>query len=155
MIFGHIDHIPTYISPQLQEALKHLKSLDFSQLEKGKTQIKGDDHFIMVVEYDTNDPKVAEPEDHDQYIDVQFIYEGEECFGYKYDSQDLTISQPYDEGRDIRFYEPTNLCDMLSFKAKDFIIVFPGEVHSPGLHPREGQTYVKKIVAKLHMDLLK
>lgn len=154
MIIGHSDNIPTFLPKLFQDTIAQLRSYNFDDITEDKINIKGDDLFYMFVQYETKSKEIAEPENHRNYFDIQFIYSGREGFGYQLDDKGLTTSIAYNEERDIMFYQPENSYDVATFTDKMFIIVAPGEVHTPGLTLGNQPSPIKKIVAKIHKDYL-
>ncbi len=154
MIIGHSDNIPTFLPKLFQDTIAQLRSYNFDDITEEKMNIKDDALFYMFVQYETKAKEIAEPENHRHYFDIQFIYSGLEGFGYQLDDKNLTTSIPYNDARDIIFYQPKLSYDIATFSEKMFIIVAPGEVHTPGLTVGDGSSPIKKIVAKIHQDYL-
>lgn len=155
MITGHIqDNIPSWYPKALQEVLKLFKETDFQTIETGKHKVKGDDIFFMVDDYTTRSMDEARPEDHQLYVDVQFISEGEENFGITLGTEGLKEAIAYDAQKDIRFFEPTDKYSQLHFKEGMYLVLWPQDVHVPALNRPDGSRKVRKIVAKVKVSLL-
>ncbi len=155
MITGYIhDDIPKWYPKALQELLETFKNTDFETIETGKHNVKGDDVFFMVDDYTTRSASEARPEDHKIYVDVQLICKGEENFGVTLGTEGLTEDTAYDEQKDIRFFKPTDKYDQLHFKKDMYLILWPADVHVPGLNRPDGSRHIRKIVGKIKLSLL-
>ena len=142
-------HIYSAIHPRLAVALEHLATTDFSQLPVGNYPLDGDNIFVIVNDYTTK-PKEQEPfEVHQKYIDVQYVYSGEEEFGYLPLAEQVP-SKPYFEKHDYAEFDYASNAAAASFikiKAGMFALFFPGDMHMPGTsdHPAA----VRKVVIKV------
>lgn len=129
----------------IAKMLEFLKTTDFSNLEKGRHEVDGDNIYFMVQEYET---KVGGglSESHDKYIDIQYIVEGTEIIGV---TQRALAGKPIEENpeKDYALYE----CDTQRFvlNAGDFAVFFPNDVHMPGVSATDVPTPVKKVVVKV------
>ena len=87
---------------------------------------------------------------HKEYFDVQYVVEGEECFGYE-PVENLIPSVEYDAEKDLIFYqEPADFGSVI-LKAGDFAIVPPEDGHAPRRMTANGSCHVKKIVVKVRV----
>ncbi len=155
MITGHIhNQIPNWYPKVLKDLLSFFQKTDFQNMEEGRYEIQGDDVFFMIMGYETKDPKVAQPEDHEVYLDVQMIIEGEEYFGVTLGNEELEEIEAYDAERDIRFYAPSDKYGQLHLKKDMYIVVMPEDVHAPCLNMPDGSRKVKKVVGKIRYSLL-
>ncbi len=147
MIVDHIENRELYsgLNSDIKKALDYLYETDFSEVENGKYDIDGENIFALVNEYKTKDLSQGKPESHRKYIDVQFIYSGEEFIGYAPLSNQKVV-KAYDERNDITFYD----CDqsLLLIQKKMFAIFFPNDIHMPAIRVKN-PVVVKKIVVKV------
>ena len=135
------------LGPGIRRALEYLQQADMEALGPGRHDLDGDRVFVLISDYDTRSPSEAFWEAHRQHIDVQYVHEGMERIGYG----DLSTfeQEPYDEARDLvvarghsgRFVE---------LGAGDFAILFPHDVHMPGL-TGTGVQKVRKAVVKVRV----
>ncbi|MCL1051945.1 YhcH/YjgK/YiaL family protein [Shewanella abyssi] len=139
----------SHISPRIAKALAHLSETDFSQLEVGTYELDGKDLFVIVNDYETK-PREMEPfEVHQQYIDVQYVFSGEEEFGYL-PLADQTPSKPYFAKHDYAEFDYQSNKDaaaFIPFKAGMFALFFPEDMHMPGTSATPKQ--VRKVVIKV------
>lgn len=89
-------------------------------------------------------------ESHRAYFDLQYVVEGEECFGYE-PLENLTPSMEYDATRDLIFYQEPKLSGSVILRKGDFAIVPPEDGHAPRRMTANGPCQVKKIVVKIRV----
>ncbi|NDW10751.1 YhcH/YjgK/YiaL family protein [Dysgonomonas sp. 520] len=146
MIIDNLKNSSVYegINPLFPKAFEYLKSLDFANLEPGKTVLVENELIVNIS--DTNLKKVedAKPEAHDKFIDIQMPVSTAEGFGWA--CRDL-MKEPageFDTTKDIIFYKDKTT---MNFKLNpgDFAIFFPEDVHAPCI----GEGPIRKIVVKI------
>ena len=89
------------LNPYFKQAFDYLKSLDFNNLEAGKTELDGDALFVMVNDANLKTKDAAKLEIHDKYIDIQIPISCAESFGWKDRAKCETVSSPFDKEKDI------------------------------------------------------
>lgn len=142
-------HIYQSLSPRIAAALEHLANTDFSQLAVGKYPLDGDNLFAIVNDYHTKEKSTELFEVHQKYIDVQYVYSGEEEFGYLPLAEQIP-SKPYFEPHDFANFDyESNKADAsyVKLKAGMFALFFPGDIHMPGTGAVA--TPVRKVVIKV------
>lgn len=150
MIFDTLRNASRYfaLSTNLRTAIEYLQQSDFARMDDGKYQLDGDRLFAMVSRYRTKLPAEAVWESHRRYIDVQFVVQGVERLGYVPLDRPPAVKTPYDAGRDVIFYEAGT--DTLRFAAGQIAILFPDDIHAPGLaEDRQTAGEVLKVVMKV------
>lgn len=133
MIFDTIRHWSRYtgLSAGVKSALEYVHGSDFDRLDDGRYHLDGDLLFAMVSRYRTRTREMAVWESHRKYIDVQFVVRGVERLGYVPLSRSPGIQTEYNGERDVMFHAPGT--DTLLFSEGDFAILYPEDVHAPGL----------------------
>jgi YhcH/YjgK/YiaL family protein len=149
MVSDHIKYASEYfnLSAGIRVALEYLRRTDIASLAAGRHDIDADRVFVLVSEYDTRRPADAFWEAHRRHVDVQFVQSGSERIAYG-DIARFELD-PYDAERDLivargeseRFVE---------VGAGEFVILFPHDVHMPGLTGRAVQA-VRKAVVKVKL----
>ena len=157
MIIGNIwddDTAGIVFSPAMERALAYLKETDFSKLKDGRYEIDGDHIYATVSRYQTKQVKDCRPESHRKYVDVQYVAEGQEFIGWCAFTPALKESVPYDEEKDIVFYE--RLEPESDFVLSDgcFAILTPKDIHCPCIAIDEEPSRVLKVVVKVSVDLI-
>lgn len=139
-----------YLSGKFKKAFAFLRETDLAALPAGNVPIDGEEVFANVQSYTTMDVKDCPFESHRAYFDVQYVAEGEECFGYE-PVANLTPSMEYDKEKDLIFYKEPAQSGCVVLKAGDFAIVPPEDGHAPRRMTANGPCAVKKIVVKVRV----
>jgi YhcH/YjgK/YiaL family protein len=150
MIVDSIDHHTLYtkLSPMLNKAFDYLTKTDFSQLPYGKHLIEGEDLFVIYQTYESKAPAECKMENHKQYIDIQFIVNGEELIGTATFNNQVPVIT-YDENKDVAFYDNQH-DSIIKLQARQFAIFFPHDLHRPCMRTDKVST-VNKAVIKIRV----
>ena len=145
MIIDNLNNCEKYINlhPDFKTVFDYLKSHDISKMECGRHELKGNNLFFNLQEYETK--PVQKLEAHKKYIDIQVIAIGEEYMGYT-NINNTTISEPYSEEKDVMFLNGS--VDKLKADNKTFLIFYPEDAHMPALCIDTPQK-VKKAIFKI------
>ncbi|MGI2294509.1 YhcH/YjgK/YiaL family protein [Paenibacillus sp. GXUN7292] len=135
----------TGFHPRLEQAAQFITNEEWKTLEPGKYEIDGDNIFALVQHYETKPREQGLWEAHERYMDIQFMAEGEESFGYAPIGQ-AVVTQPYDTDSDYALYDAAG--DFFILRQGHFILAAPQDVHMPCLAVDTPQP-VKKIVIKV------
>lgn len=147
MILGNLDNTALYeqINPLFKKAFEYLKTLDYKTLETGKIELQGKDLYVNVTDAKLKTKGDAKTEVHNLYADIQLPVSKSETYGWA-DRSTLKAAQPYNEEKDIQFYdEPATT--YLTIHPRDFIIFLPEDAHAPGI----GEDTIRKIVVKVRI----
>jgi len=147
MITDHISHAQNYfgLGERIKRALQYLIETDFSQVETGKYILDGEKVFALVQEYFTQPEENCNLEAHKEYIDIQFMVEGEECIGYElHKSQEIAV--PYKASDDCWLFNGDP--DLIRYTKGMFVILFPQDLHMPKVISGSSIP-VKKVVIKV------
>lgn len=157
MVVGSIDsfeqgHVPF---PQaVLEALKFLRDSDFAKMKDGQYDVGTEGSFAKVQRYETCLPGNCRPEAHQKYVDIQYVYEGEEYIGWCPFSPDLKEAEAYDAEKDVAFYSALVPDSNLLLLPGCFVILYPEDVHCPKMAVDGVPGNVTKVVVKIPVDLL-
>jgi len=148
MITDHLANGLCYaaIDARLARAIEYLQRADLAGLADGRHDIDGDAVYALVQRYASKRPDEGRWEAHQRYADVQIVVSGEERMGYGPIAR--FTRGTYDPEKDVEFL--TGDADFLRLGPGDFIVLWPGEVHMPGMAVAE-PVPVKKIVVKVRM----
>jgi len=156
-IFGTLNQIEAQANPQaFQVALaylatlldptstpaKRLRSLQGGAFEK--VPLAGED-FALEQVYDSKPASDCFFESHRDYIDVQFILEGEEVIRVAH-RENLTIEMPYDASMDLIKYHDTTDYSEITLHAGDIAIFYPDDAHMPCVQVGTPTKVVKSVV---------
>lgn len=146
--YARYAHLPR----PLVQAIEYLGSTDFSHVANGQYELDGRKMVSIVNRYQTKLSDQAVWESHRKYIDVQFVAGGHERFGHVPLSQAPTVTKPYNDEKDVMFYEPG--VATYDAPAGTFMIFYPEDIHAPGLAsgvpPQPSE--VVKVVVKVAVD---
>lgn len=134
-----------YLAEALQNGSnvnKRLLSLAIDAFEKVDLD---KNNFGLEQVYNTKDRKDCFFESHREYIDVQFILEGEEIIELT-NSNDLIVNFEYNKEMDLIKYETTNQSSILRLKKGDVAIFYPQDAHMPCVKLINSVKVVKTVV---------
>jgi len=142
------------LHPVLAEAVQYLQTTDFSKLDNGTHQLKGDLMFANVMAYNTRSESEVPFEKHEAYIDVQYVISGEEKIGWFSHDDAMTPDEDQLKEKDYALYHHAKASMYVPMTTGRYVILFPDDVHQPSVSESAGIP-VRKVVVKIHMDLLK
>ena len=117
--------------------------------------ILGDDIFAIVMSYKTTQPQKAILESHRDYVDIQTVIVGAECFECSF-RENLVVDLPYDKAKDVEFYKSTTPGHTrVNVIPGTFVMLYPHDAHMAGLMIDDKEEVVKKVVVKIRADLLR
>jgi biofilm protein TabA len=146
----------------ITRALALLAKERFQEMQPGKHEVDGASLFYILQSYQTKPRSQGKWESHRKYLDVQYIVEGVERFGWaslgRADSADvpgraplgrpaLTVTQPYDPAGDAALYEGDG--DFITATPGTFILLWPGDAHMPGIAVKDPVPVLKVVVKVL------
>ena len=156
MFIGSIEQLENengIYPPVLLWVLQYLRTQDFLHMESGRHEIK-DGMYFNLDRYKTKAVEECLPERHVKYIDVQYVADGEECLGWCPLSPDLHEVIPYDETKDIVFYQDLVPESSIILLKGNFAVLYPDDVHRPCVAVDEPGDAVTKVVVKIPTVLL-
>ena len=157
MIIGNINEKASGFSkyPEaVREALDYLCKQDFKSMEDGRYPIHGEDSFAILQRYNTRVPESGKPEAHRQYVDIQYIVEGCEELGWCPMSPELKVCEPYNNEKDIVFFDKLIPISGITLEAGSFAVLYPTDVHRPCGSVEGESVPVTKVVVKIAVDYI-
>lgn len=132
MIFDTAENLNTYraLSPAMHTAIDWLQQTDLNATPDGKVTIDGKDIYAIVQTVCTHRPSETKYEAHHEYVDLQYMIDGEELL-YVTDGAPLATATPYDAEKDIVFLEDAAWETPLPLASRRFAILFPHDAHKP------------------------
>ena len=151
MIFDKICNIKNYkgINKNLDIEIYSIARREYIKGISGKNLVQEEEVFFNVQNYITKNKEECFFETHKDYLDIQLVMFGEEKIGVT-EIEKLKLDKEYDKERDLETQkgEPEIVFEM---NENNFLILFPGEPHMPGIKNNEN-IEIKKIVYKIKMD---
>lgn len=107
--------------------------------------------YANVETYNTKSHENCFFETHRKYADIQILLSGKERLDYS-DVDKLTLKTPYDNNKDIAFFENSypKTCSV-TLDGSNFVVFFPNEAHRPQMNFSDQSQKVKKVVVKIKM----
>jgi YhcH/YjgK/YiaL family protein len=132
MIYDHINHAWRYaeVHPGFKAAFDFLRSSTVSQLPPGKHEIDGERLYAMISRDPGRGRDAAKLEAHHEYIDIQYVCNGSDLFGWKPLESCRQVDTPFDAERDFGlFADPPDI--WIPLPGGMFVIFFPEDAHAP------------------------
>ena len=128
------------ILPGVEEAVKLVDSL--TDLTPA-TYPLSDGNKVLIQQGTTKSAEGALAEAHRQYLDIQYIIEGQETVGWA-PVENLCLEGEFDTTKDKGKYSGT--FDFVTVRAGYCYIVFPEDGHMPGVHLDTPANFKKAVV---------
>jgi len=146
MIIDSLKNASKYFGchPAFEKAFKFLQNLSSENFISQRLNLDGDDLIAIFDESEGRSRAKAPLEAHKKYIDIQYVYEGQDEMGWKMLQDCHRLSQPYDLKKDIVFFEDEP-SGWLKVRQGFFTVFFPEDAHAP----LAGNEKVKKIIMKV------
>jgi len=146
MIFDTLENVSRYagLGHNLPAALNYLVETDLAGLPIGRTDLDGDNLYVLVQEYDTRLLEAGKWEAHRKYIDVQFLMRGVERMGFA-NLRTMQLAEYIPEKDFQALGGSGNFVDVF---AGSFVIFFPEDAHMPGLCVEQPEP-IRKVVLKV------
>lgn len=148
MIFDKIENIKNY--PQIASYISDfILKLDENE-PLGRVYLSEDKTvWANTNEYTTKPLADCKFEAHKKYIDIQLLLTGEEKIETAF-TDELDITEPYDENRDVMFLADTENKVILPLKKGYFALFNPSDAHKPQIAFSTPKN-VKKVVIKIQV----
>ncbi len=130
--------------PGFKAFFDYVKAHNLQSADLGTIELDGNNLFAINAEIDGKKPEDAALEAHRKYIDIQLLLIGSEAIGWKPLEDGETVSQAYDEEKDLVFYAD-EADEIINLQPGQFMIFFPEDLHAPGI----GDGTIRKVIAKV------
>ena len=130
------------LNARVIEGLEYLKSADFTKIGDGRHEIN-ENMYINVQTYQTKEDALFEA--HRDYIDIQYVIEGEEQIGVT-DYSNCSEAITYDKEKDIEFLNGDG--EYYPLNAGEYMVLYPCDAHKPSIS-LNNQSTVRKAVVKV------
>lgn len=123
-----------------------LKETDLSKIEAGKYVIVPERLWINLLEYTPKDAANTKIESHENFIDLQYTFVGDELMGL---AGKVTPTGPYDPVKDKTNYTTEEEIVYSPADAGRFFLYFPCDMHQPSVRANENAGQSRKVVGKI------
>ena len=137
-------HLYAALGTRIARGLQFLAETDLASLAPGRHELDGKRLFALVSDYTPKPPAEGRWEAHRRYLDLQYVVSGVERMGVAL--IDRLTAGDYDADRDLLWLSGTG--DFLTFGAGQFMILWPGDAHMPGIDAGVPGP-VRKVVVKI------
>lgn len=147
MIYGNLNHMDKYsfLDKEILDCFKYAIEKKLAEVEKGTYKIDGENIFVNVVEYETQNKEDRFWEAHKKYIDIHLMFDGNE-----------KIAVNLIDNLDIKEYQEKN--DFVPLEGKesgyvtltkgDFLICYPEDAHMTAIKV-DNKEKIKKAIFKV------
>lgn len=149
MIYCNLNELEKYahVHPNLAKVSEWLKTHKYQDLAPGRTDIDGDNVFVMNIVVDSYTNEDAMYEAHELYADVQVLVDENEWFYFT--TKKLREKVPFDKKGDVVLYYFDNKGICICPQIGECLVFLPGEVHLPKMSSKPQK--LKKVIFKVKM----
>jgi len=137
-------HLYSGLGPRIAQGLQFLADTDLASLAQGRHELDGTRLYALVSDYTPKPPAEGRWEAHRRYLDLQYLVSGVERMGVAPASRMRETS--YDAERDLAWLDGAG--DFLTLGAGQFMLLWPGDAHMPGIDAGVPGP-VRKLVVKI------
>ncbi len=154
MIVSDLVHLREQVvmTPNMETAINFLLESGQADHPAGRLTVDGEKVFVEVQAYDTIEGGDVIFEGHRQYIDIQYLVEGEEVIGWA-TLDDATPTTPYGEtGGDAWLGTvPAERVTNVRLKGGQLAVLYPTDAHAPR-RAAGASMPVRKLVVKVAIE---
>lgn len=149
MIYDRLSNCEQYfiLGEKFKKAFEFLKNTDLNNIEDGSYEILGKEIYANIQSLKTKPLEEKKWEVHRKYIDIQYVIKGKEKMGYGILEDFNTITEEYNNEKDIEFLEGKKF-NFINVEENNFVIFYPNDVHAPMLAFGNPQN-IKKVIVKI------
>ena len=132
MIFDRIENIEVYagLGKNFETAVQFIQKLALNGIEDQEFSVDDDRVYAFARHFSLKESSEVLYESHRRYADIQLLLDGEETM-YAAVTKGMKSKIPYEEEKDIEFYEDSEKHTCLKFVPGDFAVFFPWDAHKP------------------------
>ena len=152
MIFDTLENSGMYygLHEHFKKAFDFIKKAEIEKPAAGKYEIDGKEVFAIVQEYDSKNPDEYKFEGHTKYIDIQYVSSGVEDIEIM-NIKNATGGEGYIEEREVEFFSGGENSSRIVVEGGEYCILYPDDIHKPGLMHDGKSTPVRKILIKVKL----
>ena len=120
------------------------KTLTNTKIDECTKLVLDENCFVLFQSYITKDKVDCFYESHKKYIDIQYIFDGEEIMEVE-NVNNLEISKEYDENLDYAKYFQTNNASSLLIRKRELAIFYPNDAHMPCIKVNKNEKVIKAV----------
>lgn len=155
-IFGNIETVKEQINnSKFQKAFFYIEklqdktsseynSLKNIELDNCNKIILDENCFVLEQSYISKNKEDCFFESHKKYIDIQYIFEGEEIMEVE-NIDNLLVTTPYKEDLDFAKYAQSEDSSSLKIRENELAIFYPQDAHMPCIKINENKKVIKAV----------
>ena len=120
------------------------KTLTNTKIDECTKIVLDENCFVLFQSYITKNKVDCLYESHKKYIDIQYIFDGEEIMEVE-NVNNLEISKEYDENLDYAKYFQSNNASSLIIRKNELAIFYPNDVHMPCIKVDKNEKVIKAV----------
>ena len=156
-IFGTLEVVMAQVNKKkFERAFSYLKNVSKNETLENKRLLSlannafekielDKDNFALEQVYISKEREACFFESHKQYIDVQYILEGEEIIEVA-SINDLPIDEKYNQDIDLLKYKSTSNSSIIKLRKGDVAVFFPEDAHMPCVKLKNMVKVIKTVV---------
>ncbi len=152
MIFDTVENCGMYygLHENFEKAFDFIKKAENENLPAGKYEIDGKELYAIVQEYYSKNPEDYKFEGHTKYIDIQYVCSGVEEIEVM-NIKNASEGEGYIEEREVEFFTAGKNIGKVVVGKGEYGILYPNDIHKPGLMHQGKSVPVRKILVKVLM----
>ncbi len=135
--FAYIEKLQDKNSPEY-------KSISNIKVDECNKIVLDENCFVLEQSYITKDKENCLYESHKKYIDIQYMFEGDEIMEVE-NVNNLLITTEYNEELDYAKYAQSSSSSILKIRENEFAIFYPNDAHMPCIKIDENKKIIKAV----------
>lgn len=123
-----------------------IATTDLNALEPGKVEFVPGELWVNVLAYTPKSAEDTKVESHENMIDLQYTYEGNELMGL---AEKVIVTEPYNPVKDVTKYKADGEVSYVPAAPDRFFLYFPADMHQPSVQGPGEVKPSRKIVGKI------
>ena len=155
MILDNIKNAKKYYgySPRVKTALEYLEknAQELITMKAGRVDIDGDNIYALVLDRPCDPNYDSYWEGHKKYLDIHYVADGEEWFGWAHIS-DMTEIEYVDKvpGEHAKYKDKRHAGSYFLMRKGDFCLTDLEDIHAPSIY-RPNSPFLRKICVKIKL----
>ena len=133
-----------YIEKLQDKNSSEYKSISNTKVDECNKIVLDENCFVLEQSYITKDKENCLFESHKKYIDIQYMFEGDEIMEVE-NVNNLDVSSIYDEKLDYAKHFQTTKSSSLKIKESEMAIFYPFDAHMPCIKIDENKKIIKAV----------
>ena len=135
--FAYIEKLQDKNSPEYKSILN-------TKVDECNKIVLDENCFVSEQSYVTKDKENCLYESHKKYIDIQYMFEGDEIMEVE-NVNNLLITTEYNEELDYAKYAQSSSSSILKIRKNEFAIFYPNDAHMPCIKIDENKKIIKAV----------